>query len=210
MNKKAFTMIELIFVIIVMGILAAMAMPRMDRDRGQEAADNILSAIRYTQHLALLDNKQLYDDPQWQRRYWRIYFGTCNAGGLHYTIGSDGDMTGAALVAQNESAIDPSNGKLIWRSNLTCNANPQLSDSTLLGEKYDVTNIVPSGGCANQYIAFDHLGRPYGAGHANSAVPNNAGVITAADCNLTFSSTNNTFTPFSIIITRETGYAYIE
>jgi len=56
-NKSAFTMIELILVIVVLGILAALAMPRVDRDSRQEAADNILSAIRYTQHLALMDNK---------------------------------------------------------------------------------------------------------------------------------------------------------
>jgi len=204
-------MIELVFVLVVIGLLAAMAMPRMERDNRQEAADNILSAVRYTQHLALLDNKQLYDDPQWQRKYWRIYFGTCNAGGLFYTIGSDADMTGApnAVVDPNESAIDPSNGKLIWRNNLTCNPNPNLSNNTLLGENYDVTNIAPSGGCANQHIAFDHLGRPYNSQYNNSAVPTNAGHMTA-DCILTFSSTNGTFDDFNIIITRETGYAYIQ
>ena len=56
-QSKAFTMIELVFVIVVIGILAALALPRIERDLRQEAADNILAAIRYTQHLALNDNK---------------------------------------------------------------------------------------------------------------------------------------------------------
>lgn len=57
MKHPAFTMIELVFVIVVLGILSALAMPRIDRDLRQEAKDNILSSIRYTQHLALIDEK---------------------------------------------------------------------------------------------------------------------------------------------------------
>ena len=66
-HTKAFTMLELVFVIVVLGILAALALPRMDRDLRQEAKDNILSAIRYTQHLALMDNKTNPLDANWQR-----------------------------------------------------------------------------------------------------------------------------------------------
>jgi len=49
MKHSAFTMIELVLVIVVLGILAALAMPRLERDLRQEAKDNLLSAIRYTQ-----------------------------------------------------------------------------------------------------------------------------------------------------------------
>jgi len=44
MQNSAFTLLELVFVILVLGILTALAIPRIDRDLRQEAADNILSA----------------------------------------------------------------------------------------------------------------------------------------------------------------------
>jgi len=215
MNKKAFTMIELVFVIVLIGILAALAIPRQKRDLRQEAADNILSAIRYTQHLALMDDKQKFNKAKWQRRFWRIYFGTCE-NKIFFAIGSDDDMTGSnnGRVDHNESAIDPANGKLMWALDGDSCAGSSLSSSDLspnifLGKKYGVTTISTSGGCSNMYIGFDHLGRPYNSGFVNSNKPDDSGVITD-DCNLTFTSDAGAFDPFNIIITKETGYAYMQ
>ena len=52
-------MLELVFVIVIIGILAAAIIPRMDRDSIYEASEQLLSHIRYTQHLAMTDN--IYD-----------------------------------------------------------------------------------------------------------------------------------------------------
>ena len=73
-KKEAFTMLELVFVIVVLGILAALALPRIDRDLRQEAGDNILSAIRYTQHLALNDDKINPSINDWQKSLWQVRF----------------------------------------------------------------------------------------------------------------------------------------
>ena len=74
MNRNAFTMLELVMVIVVLGILASLAMPRMDRDTRQEAETNILSALRFTQNLALTDNKTDPSDPTWQKELWKLHF----------------------------------------------------------------------------------------------------------------------------------------
>ena len=214
MNKKAFTMIELVFVIVLIGILAALAIPRQKRDLRQEAADNILSAIRYTQHLALMDDKQKFNKAKWQRRFWRIYFGTCE-NKIFYAIGSDDNMDGStnARVDHNESALDPANGKLMWAEDNSCTSGTltmsDLSPNIMIGKKYGITTITPTGGCSNSYIGFDHLGRPYGSSFVDSTMPNDNGILTS-DCDIKFSSSDNAFTPFHIIIKKETGYAYID
>lgn len=213
MKKRAFTMIELVMVIVVLGILAALAMPRMDRDFRQEAADNILSAIRYTQHLALLDDKTNPFDANWQQTLWQIRF-TNSSADWFYTVASN--MDHGANLDQNESAIDPANGKYMH----SANASPADSDESpniFLTHKYSISTVdfancnvlTGSAGTSGtvQHIAFDHLGRPhrgvFGATHLYDTVMH-------GDCNITFDFTGGSFESFSIIIEKETGYAYID
>lgn len=132
MKKPAFTMLELVLVIVVLGILAALAMPRLDRDLRQEAKDNILSAIQYTQHLALIDDKTV-PGTNWQANLWKIVF---QSDGSSYTISS------AATAA-----LDPINGQAMDGS----------SPNTLIGKKYSVNGV--SGTCST--VGFDNLGRPF-------------------------------------------------
>lgn len=71
--KKAFTMLELVFVLVVIGILAAVIIPRTRTNPVQESAINLLSMVRYTQHLALVDDK--YDkSTTWYKNRWQIRF----------------------------------------------------------------------------------------------------------------------------------------
>ncbi len=207
-RSDGFTMIELIFVIIVIGILAVMAIPRMQRDLRQEAADNVLSAIRYTQHLALIDNRHSFNNPKWQRSFWRIEFVGSNSSEptAYYVIGSDSDNNGE--LAKSETAIDPANGKYMHNTGgfAAAQANDE-SPNIFIGKKYGVTSISASGGCSNKYIGFDRLGRPYNSAFSTSSAPDYSGLITS-DCNLTF--TLKSAEPFSIIIKPETGYAYID
>jgi len=212
MKKPAFTMLELVFVIVVLGILAALAIPRLDRDRKQEAADNILSSIRYTQHLALLDDKHKFDNANWQRRFWHLYFGTCESKAF-YAVGSDDNMTGStnARVANTEAALDPRNGKKLWANDgVSCNGTlpgTELSPSIFIGKKYGINTIAGDPGCNNnKYIGFDHLGRPYASLFSNSAKPNDAGLITST-CTFTFTMEDSS--TFKITIQPETGYAQI-
>ncbi len=205
-NRPAFTMIELIFVIIILGILASLAIPRLDRDLKQEAADSILSDIRYTQHLALMDNMHENNDSTWQRKFWRIVFNS-NGSDQYYMIGSDSDKTGSnwANFTQSEAATDPANGKPMFNTSATS------SDRMFITAKYGITTVASSGGCnggANGvggiHLGFDNLGRPH-YGFSLSSQPNYASYMSAT-CTLTFTMADGTF---AIDIEPETGYASI-
>ncbi|HSR74047.1 MAG TPA: prepilin-type N-terminal cleavage/methylation domain-containing protein [Sulfurovum sp.] len=207
-HTKAFTMMELVFVIVVLGILASLALTRMDRDIRQEAADNILSAIRYTQHLALNDDKTNPFINDWQKSLWTIRF---SSDGDHYTIGSDVDREGN--IDKIEAAVDPINGKYIYNNSAT----PQADESPdiFLNKKYGITSISITNGCGNPagtatstlHIAFDNLGRPF---RGVSDATNNYDRYINQDCTLTFSA-EDAFPgePILVNISRETGYAYI-
>ena len=178
LNKqtKAFTMLELVFVIVVLGILAALALPRFDRDLRQEAKDNLLSAIRYTQHLALNDDKTNPFDTAWQSKLWNIKFAT---NGSDYNISSNGSV-----------AIDPANGKLMDGSS---GGSPNVK----IGKKYGVSSIT---GCGN-LIAFDHLGRPF----TGLTATNDYSDYMTADCTLTVTFQGG-LNALNLDISTETGF----
>jgi len=206
MKKNAFTMLELVLVIVVLGILAALTIPRLDRDLKQEAADNILSAIRYTQHLALNDNKQKFNNKKWQRRFWQIQFAQCSDGKYFYRIGSDDDMDSTSTFEKSEAAIDSANAKPIYMANNGDCTDTTVSHNILIGKKYGVTVKNGSGGCPGKSIGFDHLGRPH-VGFSSSNKPDSSSYM-QTECIFTFNLSNGD--NFKIRIEPETGYAYID
>jgi len=221
MKRYAFTMLELIIVILVLAILAASSLPRLKRDTRFEAANHMLTMIRYTQNLALHDNKQISDNPLWQRRFWRFQIYNCsNGSGLYYLIGSDNNMQGS--IDKNESALDPSNGKYTyWNGTQECptSAIPSdISPNIFITQKYGINEVnfksctIMQDGISKsssaQHIGFDSFGRYYKS-YTASTTPNYNGVG-VGDCKIEFKFEDSTIKPFTIVVSKETGYAYLE
>jgi len=209
MNRAAFTLVEIVMVIVVLGILASLALPRLDRDVKQEAADSILSDIRYTQHLALTDNKHKFNKSQWQRAFWKFNIESCaNDSGLFIGIGTDLDYSNEPSM--EESALDPINGKyMFWKNTSECSEGLEelaISSRIFLTNKYSIVSVEGTGGCAGvQHIGFDNTGRPH-VSFSNSDQPNYASVMSDT-CTFTFTMIDDSI--FAIDILPETGYAYI-
>ena len=135
MKRSGFTMMELIIVIVVGGILAAVMMPKLERDPTREAANQIVRHIKYTQHLAMVDDVYSATNAAWFANRWKIVFT-----GASYSVSSSQSNN---LIATDQGA-------------------QQLIDGSAVGDlsKYDV-GVVLSGSCSNNVIAFDNLGRPH-------------------------------------------------
>jgi len=208
MKKSAFTLIEFVFVIIILGILASIAIDRTDRDLKQEASETILSHIRLAQQLALNDNKHRIDnDPKWQVAYWQFAMKKCGDN-IAYRVGSDTSLGGTVNgLGKSESAINPTDGKYIFSEDCSSLDNDE-TPSVLLTKKFGIKNsgVVASGGCNTRQILFDYLGRPYSSNSAvNTPLFEN---IMTEDCNLTFTlqtDQDNDGNPDSFIITIEAG-----
>lgn len=175
--KKAFTMIELIMIIVVVGILAVAVIPRVDRDTLVEATNQVASHVRYTQHLAMLDDKYDPKNPNWYRNRWKITFNNNS-----YSI------TSGNINARNPQAP----GK---------DLNPTDSPELNLERKYGITSIASTCGNNGQTeIIFDEIGRPY----SNFlGVVGERGLL-QNDCNITISDGGNK--NGVITISKETGY----
>ncbi len=202
-------MLELVMVIVVLGILVAMALPRMQQDFRQEAGDNILSAIRYTQHLALMDDKTDPDDGTWQMTLWQIRFSQYTVSGKtrwFYTIASNMSKIGND-IKKVDTAIDPANGKYMYHTGADATLDEDdESPNIFIGKKYGVNSVTFSGGCSTKkHVAFDHLGRPYAD---IFGATNDFAKLMAADCTITFGFEDGS-SDLKITIARETGYAQI-
>ncbi len=212
--KKALTLIELIFVIIIIGILSVAIMPSFQRDTLQEAANQIVSHIRYTQHLAMMDNKFNPTQAKWFAKRWQLDFKD-NASGVYYTIFQDLDGSGSpsTVASKNEIARNPENNKRLLTS---LGTNEKIKTKSLdLRETYGISSITFSSSCryyGSQMISFDYLGRPlYGKPKSlDTSYRDNNGPtgirLIRNQCVITFANDSDSI---QIAIEPETGYAHI-
>ncbi|MDD2265195.1 Tfp pilus assembly protein FimT/FimU [Sulfuricurvum sp.] len=201
MKRFAFTMLELVFVIIIIGILAVLAMPNFTTNPLQNATDQVASHIRYTQHLAMVDDIYNPSQVHWYYARPQISFRSCGAtGGTYYYIGKDEDLSGPSNIAADEAAIDPLSGKKMYWLNGECDpaTYPDRDPNLLLTNKFNVT---ATSNCGST-ISFDNLGRPYDTFDSN--IPT-AGLLTS-DCNITLTHNDGTSV---ITIHPETGYVSV-
>jgi len=198
MKRFAFTMLELIFVIIVIAMLAVLAMPNFNRNLLQEAADQVAGHIRYTQHLAMNDDKFDPNDGNWHIENWQMQFKPL-MGDVYYEIYSDVNHGGNS--DNNESAIDP----------LTHEALDGNSEITNLTQKFGITAVAFSNNChagaSIGELAFDKMGRPYYYITSTQPAANHIyQYLLTADCVISLQGAEGNAT---ITVRPETGYVSV-
>jgi prepilin-type N-terminal cleavage/methylation domain-containing protein len=220
-NNRAFTMMELIFVVIVIGILASVIIPRSQSSRLREAADQIVSHIRYTQHLAMMDDKFDPSNNEWFKGRWQIRF-------MHdasidgdetqywgYVVFSDTPMYGGEPEAREiaRNPLDASKLLIGGASSVVTRIEYEDARTTKelnIGKKYGITNVIFNNNCSNSgstRLAFDYLGRPLKGNIANSNSPYDTTRLMFERCTITF--TNSAGENINITIEPETGFAQV-
>lgn len=205
MKRYAFTMLELVFVIVIIGILAVLAMPSFNRNPLGEAAEQIANHIRYAQHLAMVDDKFDPSDADWYRSFWRIRFyesGTPNT--YYYAVFNDTDNYGSIdTVSHTEPAIDPLTNKYLFIGNTS--TDPRNNEKMNLTETYGISGVTAT--CDTGWIEFffDNYGRPYVNSLTNGTTPPYSNLL-KQDCNITLTGPGGNAT---ITIRPETGYVTV-
>ncbi|MDR1451235.1 MAG: prepilin-type N-terminal cleavage/methylation domain-containing protein [Helicobacteraceae bacterium] len=164
-----FTLIEAIITIMIAGILSMIAYAVFyEPDKLALARDQIIRHLRYTQHLAVMDDKFDPNDPNWELKRWRLKFSTSanpiyaggKAGGWTYTIFADQDRNASNTSSLEEMAVDPLTKRRLsggvpsrLRSDRP-DFTPEMALWYWRVERLDLH------GCL-QTIAFDEIGRPF-------------------------------------------------
>lgn len=236
--NRAFTMVEIIFVIVIVGILSAMAVPRFNQNGLDLALKQLAMHIRYTQYLALQDDRFDADVKYWYKQRWQIIFyknitntaAHCSRnlkGAWGYTIFSD-DPNYAGKPDPKEMAKNPQNINQVLSggyNNSICidNAENKIGFKSMkelrLGEQYGIKDIKLSSSCKtgrSMRISFDYLGRPL-RGALNgftSPYPSAKRVVTSkcyvSLCTVSPCPKKDGEHRRSIVIEPETGYVYIK
>ena len=218
--KKAFTMLELVVVIVVIGIIAAAALPRINDDHIAEAADQVMSHIRYTQHLAMQDSKFDPTDANWFKKRWSITFTRASfCGGKsewRYSVYHvDRNVTGN-LNSANEVARDPSDPSKFMSSGWAGISKANCANASSkynLARKFGITNVELRGVCRDGNlltISFDEFGRPMRSvstpGGGGAARGYDRLVYNGQNCQIVLSTAKRTAT---ITVTPETGFLQV-
>ena len=196
---RAFTMLELVFVIVVVGILSFIAASSFQRNTVQEATDQLLSHIRYTQHLAMTDDKFNAGIANWYRNQWHLDIVVDNTLWVYSVLSTNNPGT-YAKDPQNPSA---------FLSGLSTVAEANRAKNLQLQAKYGITTITftncPTANNATGFsLYFDSLGRPYG--NKSTATAPHDNLITNNPCTIVLSN-GNAAENMTIEISPETGYA---
>lgn len=219
--KKAFTMLEFIFVIVVMGVVAAALIPKFGSSSNlREAAIQIIGDIRYAQHLAMNDDH--IPTKNWFKKRWTIIFNKdkYTKRQVSYTIFADvaGDSTGNPDGTQEIAKNPLDRGKVLSGGYSGIDGLDIRDRENFIGTKrynlglsYDIKKVIFSSACSyagSKRIAFDHVGRPLKGNLSSYSSPYpSASRIMTKRCKITLIDRNDH--NISLFIEPETGYAHL-
>lgn len=202
MKKTAFSMLELVFVIVVVGILSAVLIPQFERDQAGEAAYQIARHLRLAQHNALIEDR--YNDPSltaWKATLWRVSF-YASGGRECYMVYADRNANGGN-PSNDEKAVDPLTHKYLW-GNTTCTESSNVNDDILLWKSFGVSTLSVCGGAGAKHLAFDYLGRP-----GRVSLSSGTGSFTPLTSDCVIAITTNDNHSAEITVYRETGFVKV-
>jgi len=166
MKKNSFTLIEIIFILVLLSIILTFSIPKQQLSKIKLAKQQIITHLKYTRYIAMIDNKYYYDDNLWHKKLWNIKFLKCNKdiGGIYYVIYSNTKKPNKWNISKDETLIDPFTGNYIY-STSKCQQDSLYDKSkyVLLTNYYGIKDIKISCNDTSSLgqIYFDNKGIAY-------------------------------------------------
>lgn len=205
--RKSLTLIEVVFVILIIAILYTLSFPKKLDSKLQDATSYLITYLNYTRYLALIDEKYDPYDNLWFRKMYRLRFENCSSsvGGFYFISFSDENKTGHAK--KEDSIRDPLTYKHLY-SRYTCDPKEDESKYILLTKEFGITKIHISCNSTTSIgqIIYGSDGKIFSRVGTN---PSDEGKFEIENrCFIQLYDKNNNQS--TIIIEPKTGYAYQE
>ena len=140
MMKKSFSLIEILFIIVLIAIITSLFIPKNNFSKLHQAADKIILYLKYTRYIAMIDNKYNINDDMWYKERWTLKFQNCSkkVGGLYYVVFSDSNHKGSPN--KSECLKDPVTNKYLY-SHYDCEASKDESKYILLTKEFGINKV---------------------------------------------------------------------
>ncbi|TKX28570.1 prepilin-type N-terminal cleavage/methylation domain-containing protein [Campylobacter estrildidarum] len=224
LTSKAFTLIELVLVIFILGIIISITNINIKKDRLMLGAKQILSDIYYVRNLAMIQESFRNSDfavakKEWYKSRWQLYFIKSAATDYEqtYTIFLDKNGDGNANLGKTdinidrEIAIDILNPKKLMNSGQSGVIDKDDKKATKrfnVFKTFDIEKVDFKGSCSGSTrIVFDKLGRLYSPLKNSKSVYDKTLAKSGKNCIIRLTSKFKH--QVCIVIDPLSGYAYI-
>ena len=220
---KAFSLLEFVFIILILGVVFSLGSLYLKKDNLLEGAMQILNDIQYTRTLAMMQENIRVDElaiakREWFKSKWQIYFIKSAATGYDqtYTIFLDKNGDGNANLGKTEInvdreiAVDIINHKKLMNSGQSgvINKNDEKTTQRFnITKRFGIEKVEFKGACSGfTRFVFDEMGRVYSPlKNANHAYEKNL-AKNGSDCIIRLRSKKHAL---CIVVDTLSGYAYI-
>ncbi|MBK1972962.1 prepilin-type N-terminal cleavage/methylation domain-containing protein [Campylobacter sp. TTU-622] len=223
--KKAFSLLELVLVIFIIGIIFSLINFYKPKDRLMEAAVQILNDIVYVRNLAMLQTDFRIKEfsvakREWYKSKWQLYFiksSSATNNEQTYTIFLDKNGDGNANLGKTdinldrEIAVDILNPTKLMnsgQSGVISKLDKKASKRFNIEEQFGISSVEFKGSCSGSTrIVFDELGRLYSPLKNAKNIYDKTLTKKNEPCIIRLQSKFNK--QICIVIDPLTGYAYI-
>ena len=174
MRRASFSIIELIFVLLLVGIMVLVSTGKSNLSKVKLAKQQLHLHLQYLRYIAMLDNKYESDpNIKWYKKRWSLRFENCDSdvGGIFYSIYSDESLGGN--INKEETLRDPLTNDHIFATSCKQDSLYDKSKFVLLTQYYGVQKVEVSckgtrkigligfGYDGKFYTGFEGDGEPY-------------------------------------------------